>query len=294
MNNVKKYIIILSIIMISAVLIKNFADFSSVPELNEFEKEPTVLSIINSNGKFVFKKNKNQWLLNEEFQADKQLVNKIVNDLSKCNIESLISEKEYYSQYGLQKGAAAEVVLMNGKEVLRKIFIGKKAGSKKSVFARFENDLKGVYIVSGIESSDYTYAINKYRDKQMLTIDPKAVSEFSVKAKQNEFILLPEKDDKGGIKWEEKFIGKELDQKKVNTFLSAVLNLNAVSFTDKPNSEYAAYFEVKAFSKIIKIELYDKNSDDEYICKTSELPYYFTVPAFQAENMIKSLNDLLP
>lgn len=294
MNKVKRNILIIAVIMITAIIFKNFVSFDFLPDFEEFSGDPDYLKIEYAGEAVEFKKNNEIWTINSTYAADNSIVSKLINELNNANVENFISDNEYYSQYDLTDSTAVKIVLKSGEEYLRNLYIGKESSSKNSVYMRIAADeKKAVYLVSGINRTLFSNKVDYYRNKNMLNIPIADVSEIKARVKMNQYVLYPEKKTDASVEWKERRIGKQLDQVKVNDFINSVLKIEALSFLKDVSTSQIAYYEIKSDSRNVRIELYDQDANGQYICKVSDIPYVFTISSYQAEKMLKNLKDLL-
>lgn len=239
-------------------------------ELSKFDKENvSELTVENTDGKFVFKKNGTEWELTSggNFEIDTTNVNAIVVNAADLKAYKLIEENaSSLEKYGLENPYRITVKMSDGTETV--LEIGGMTPTKEAYYIK-KGDSKSVYVV-------YTYAgdlliatISELRNKHVFDVYSTDVIKFALD-RNGKRVFSAEKSKESGWMILEPIKGQS-NLVRLSTILDSFVRATAVEYIEENTPDLAKYgldnpkYVIEAATDKQKIKLFlGKESEAEY------------------------------
>ena len=277
-------------------------------------KDVTKIELASSNGNIILTKEGSDWKISpDKFLADSQKIKEMLTVMENLTLTELISESKNYKRYDLDPAKSIELKIWEKDDLRRQITIGKSANSFNHTFVKLPEN-EAVYQAKGDFRKKYDIEKGDFRDKLILSVEGKDVSEFEIQTNEihETFIkktVAPEtetdekKDANTPIpqiktEWIDSK-GKAADTAKISSFLSMFSNLKCDAFIEKKtkadfsNPAYTFTFKGdKAYTLFLYPESKIEN-ETYYPAISSESEYPFLFAKWQADNFIKKSMELV-
>jgi len=289
-----KIIVIVFVSLLVLVLISKISDhkkgnrtFKEV--LTEFDANQIskiqISNGVNKTNTIELSKNKDKWTIscnNKMFNADKQIVVSMINELNKIHPSSVAStKKDRWKKYQVDDSSATRVKLFAGNILKGDILAGKFSYSGRSgkSYIRIYGD-KTTYGVTGDQSSIIKRQPDSFKDKTVISSDKINWEKLTYSyPADSSFILV-----KNNNYWE--INGIKTDSIKTAGFLSSINYVRHYNMSKtapaKSSPDYELKIEGKNIAPII-IKGYDQNGT--FIVSSDENPGVF----FEGNDLKKKL-----
>ena len=128
------------------------------------------------------------WLLSPgDYPADVNLINAMIDTLTKLKITTLVSETRNYGRYELDEKQGIRVTAFQEDKVVRLLHIGKAAETRRHTHVRLSEDTN-VYHAQGNFRHDFDQTVASLRDKSVMAFDKDAVSEFVIETAERKIV----------------------------------------------------------------------------------------------------------
>lgn len=301
---------IIALLLIIIVVQKNIDIFSSgLPTFEKWNESIDEIVIKKSDSEIKLYKKNNKWVINDKaFIADKSTVEILEEKMKNLELVDLISKKKFYKRFDLSKDKAIAVTVKKANKKLREILIGKETSTGQQVYIKL-SDKPEVYLARGGLRNEFDKTVDSLRDKNIISLNSDAVETLAVNYKGKKYTLKKEsvikkevasdkkdkKENKKETTWKvENNKAVKLNQQNVKSLLSAFAVINADAFVENEKVSKRSLYSVaiKVLEKNITFDVIKKTKDDNYICRSSENPYIFTISKYKAESLMKTLKDL--
>jgi len=297
----------------------------SLPDISDIHKKDISKLEINipSEETLVLNKDDNKWMIaSRNYPADQGKVESMIDVIDELTLTALVSESENYSRYDLGDDKKINVNAWAKDTLIRSFDIGKAASTFRHTFVRIGED-KRVYHAQENFRGKFDISIEKLRDKTVLSFNETDIQKLSVVNQEKTLFLamnqIPvevgtdsgsqpgNKKDKEQDKekmtpeiqpvWQDQD-GNQTEKSKVDKLLSTLSRLTCESYiTGKEKKDFAdmkpIYIITLTGSEEYSLTLFEKADKDAtgYPAISSHNEYPFTLAGFQAENIMKGLED---
>ena len=299
---IKRKIILLSLIFIFAltfVIQSISAGKSSVKNIS-FSEEADSIEIVSKQETIKITKEESAYFISEKkYPAAENSAAKLFDSIKNIKVLGKATSTASDAQkYGLDEENRICVSAKNKDKLLQQIYIGKDTATGGQSYIQFAGK-DAIYIAAGSLHSDYSASTESLRNKSVYSLSSANIKAVSLTSAQGTFSLQKkEAKDAGESEWEllqnEAGVKGSLDQSKVNAWISQIARLSAQKWADdnKDTQEAVlASLTITSTEKTVTVKLFKEN--DEYLCKSSESPYYFYLADYNAEKINKDLSDLM-
>lgn len=314
MNIKKEYLILGALIVIlSTYLIfrnqnRSFYDLPKIPSINK--EDITKIEISEQGSSTSLTKKNNEWyILPDNYLADENKINNILNTIDNLSLTALVSESKNYTIYDLGDDKKITVKAWSSDGKLQREFdIGKTAKSYRHTHIKLPNDYR-VYHASTNIRPKFDQTMENLRDKIVLSFEKNEIKEilFITKGKIQKFIkkVFEKKDAKDASSepdkpaklsqpiWE--YIGKgNVDQKKLENLLDIVSKLKCEKYIYNKQKEDYRYPDLTLILKgneeyILSVFSNKDKKDKNQPCISSGSDQPFEIPDYQAKHFMESL-----
>ncbi len=262
--------------------------------------------------KVVLKKNEGDWSVegDEGYKTDSDILKKVIESVSELKLTTLVSKSKNYFKYELDEKRKINVKVFIANKMIREFDIGKIASTYDHTNVKIAKD-NNVYHSQGSLRSIFDKSLDDFRDKNVFTIDRSQTNKiiFIINNKEytfNKTVLAIKKGEDGkkdGDKSQKTVTewtlnGKKVDNSKVNSILSILMNIECDKY-DYSNSDVFSndpLFTLKLEGSVedyIKVYNLKNKDDDIYPVKTSQSKYNFYVKKYKIDNFFKTLKELI-
>jgi hypothetical protein len=282
-----------------------------IPEIDETKIES--IELIKDKQTINCFKNNGEWVVTKEkFSGNTRLIKEMIASIKNLTITTLISEKENFKRYDLDKTKSIKVIAKGENKVLREFTIGKAASTQKHTFITLK-DQKAIFHASGNLRRVFNKSIDNLRDKQIQDIDIEEIK--SIEIIKGDFKRLitrkelsktdaaaeteanTENSTKEKIQWQVKD-NADLKQESATSLVETLSDLQCASFLEGLNKTDFGK-KVPLLKIILKTEktfgftLFPKTEQDKYPGSSSQNKYLFLLHDYIADDIISEVNNLL-
>ncbi|MCK5311658.1 MAG: DUF4340 domain-containing protein [Desulfobacteraceae bacterium] len=280
------FLLLLAIIALSAYLFFQNKDQTGnlLPEIVKIdEAKIESIEIIKNNETINCFKDNDEWVVTQnKFPGNTGTFAEMIASINNLTITTLISEKENFKRYDLDKEKAIKVIAKGKDGILRKFSIGKTAPTQKHTFITLD-DKKEIFHATGNLRRLFNKSVDNLRDKQIQKFDPTTIKSMEL--------------SKGDFK-------KTLNKKDLseNDLLKTLADLRCSSYVEaQTNADFEN--KIPLLKIILKSEqtaeqtyvltLFPKTEHDKYIGLSSENKYVFLLEDYVADDIISNIDKLL-
>jgi hypothetical protein len=287
---------------------RSFYDLPDIPDI--VRENITKIEISKNDSKITLNKKNTAWhIAPEEYIADKDKINSMLDLIEKLSLTALVSESKNYDIYDLGNDKKITVKAWSSDGSLKREFdLGKTAESYRHTHVKLPQDYR-VYHASTNLRPKFDQPMEALRDKNVLSFDKNEIKKITLikQGKKYEFLKKdPEKTDdsnkpsdpKNTAKSVEpiwKYSGnKQVDQTKLESLLDVVSKLKCEKYIyNKQNND----FKRPVFTMILKgnqeyyLKIFDQKGKDDKNrpCTSSLSTQPFEIPDYQANHFMGSL-----
>ena len=314
----KEYLILLLIIVALSVYLfmrKEDRTLYELPVLPEISKKDiSKIEITKGKTSIVLTKKDDQWYIGaQQYPADKNKVNEMLDTNEKLKLTTLVSESKNYIRYDLTDEKKVNVKAWQGDTLIRNFDIGKAASSFRHTFVKLADDdrvfharenFRGKFdqsvdnlrekTVLSVQVSDIDQ-IHITKDQQSLTLNRTPVGEADKSQETDQAAASPSSIIKA--EWQTSD-GKIADKPALNRLLSSLTNLRCDKFIeDRKKEDFSAplYTVQLKGSKDYNLSIFAKLQDDDsdFPAISSENDYPFLLSKTKAESIMQDPINLL-
>jgi hypothetical protein len=253
-----------------------------------------------------------KWLIMpEQYPADSGMVDQIIDIVNNLSVTALVSESENYLRYELDEKNRIHVKAYTGDDKKREFYIGKTAPSFNHTFIRLEKDPR-VYHARDNFRAKFDQTADNFRDKTALSFNMNDIQEVIIEKEKRQLAFMKKQipieintnksksPDQKKILPETKTVwrdasGKNIEELKINNFLSALSGLRCKNYLtnntkeELKNSIFTAHLKgLKEYS--ITIFAIEKNKE-EYPATSSQNDYPFTIDKTTADSILSAFDE---
>lgn len=221
-------------------------------------------------------------------RADSQKVDTALNNLFEARrYQEVSSNKDKQADYEVRDSDFQLLLEGENGEKIAQAILGKYSGAGNASFIRLADD-SSVYAVKGFLRGDWNQDFDLYRDRTVLRIARENVREIRTSGK-SKFVL--KSDDKGNFALEP---ARATDKSRVNTYLADLTELTGVKFYKDAVPAAYGKISVQLSSNVTKeIEVFGPTKDQEFVAKSTDMPYPVTIARSKVEFLFPKMDDLL-
>ncbi|MGC6436313.1 MAG: DUF4340 domain-containing protein [Verrucomicrobiales bacterium] len=219
--------------------------------------------ILSTNGtKIVLARNNDEiWEITEPIQdrADSNIVTKILETITTLKKFEIKEDDTQGKDMGIDDGAVSLEIFQNN-EYTGKVTFGDETGLSGTVYANWSSDKVNDSFFCWAEARDeIDISFDKLRDPQLVKSLIEEIQEIEVSDETGSSLSVIRKSEKSD--WIiDKPLNTGTDSKRINEWLSNIVNLTSQNFIDNSESITASYFN--SIYKSIKVKRFD---NDEFI-----------------------------
>ncbi len=315
MKRQKEYMVLIAVILILVVVLiistgRNKMSYK-LPKLDKIDTDAvTQIEINKGDESILLERNQGDWLIMpEEFIADHNKVDDMLDVIGNLTLTELVSDKENYERYELDKEKRIHIKAFDKENILREFYIGKVSSTYSHTYVLMADDTN---VYNANESFRSTFEQNEsgLRDKSVMEFITEEITGLVLKGEFGTLELrrdiIPASPDQEqeepetSTGEEEAWLtqtGKKADKSEIDTLLSKLSALNCDSFLDekeKESLESPVYTLTAKGAKDYELKIYEKGeAEEEYRAVSSENKYPFLLTKWTAESLMKKPEDLL-
>ena len=318
MNIKKEYFILVAIILVLSLYIilhKRDKSHYRLPEPPKvMQKEISRIEITSKDAAVVLKKKDNGWeILPQGYSADANKVRNMLDIIEKLILTALVSESKNYERYDLDEDEKLVVKAWAGDTLRREFEIGKAATTFRHTFVKLSDDHR-VYHARGNFRNRFDLGVDSLRDKTVLAFDAAEIQEMRF-SKEGQSLVFTRKQVPVEINSSQKektqssqapkeqatwlsTNGKRGDESQLDRILTTLADLRCERYLDDRKKEdlsdpiYTIQLTgVKKYS--LSLFAKDDEKSNSYPAISSENEYPFSLPSWQAKDILKDPAELL-
>lgn len=314
----KEYLILLLIIVALSVYLfmrKEDRTLYELPVLPEISKKDiSKIEITKGETAIVLNKKDDQWYIgSQQYPADKDKINEILDVCERLTLTALVSESENYSRYDLTNEKKLNVKAWQNDTLKRNFDVGKAAPSFRHTFVKLADDDRVFHARDNFRNK-FDQSVDNLREKTVLSFQIADINQVQITKDQQSLILTrtpiaedetpqktdqPEASTSPPIKTEwQSADGKMADKSGLNRLLSSLSNLRCDKFIDDRKKEdfTAPLYKVQLKGvRDYNLSIFAKVKDDDpsYPAISSENDYPFLLSKATAESIMQDPDKLL-
>ena len=282
----RKAIYLILIIALSLMLlVQRIGGGSTVPALPVFDGEVVSLVIEGPRETLNLRTDGGEWLIGEErFPADSGKVITLIKKITDLRLLERVGSSGYLEPYQLSDGEVLRVTITTAGDLARTVLLGKASPTGRQTYVRFP-DKNEVLLAAGTLRRDFEVEIDDLRNKEILTVRADTIRRLVVTVPPAPGLELYREGDTWATPTEE-----TPDTEKVEAYLRNLTTLIASGFPRDAvdTGELLLHIELETEEGDQFVEIIGESPDGEYLARSSETPYIFTVAGFKGEQLIES------
>jgi len=267
---------------------KNITDFNTV--------DAVALDFEYKNNSYSFVKRDKDWYMEKPIKslAKESVIEALLSDISGLEAKAFVENKESadINKYNFNKPELKLTIKLKDNK-----FIDIKISNKDDKYYIISNTKQNICEISKDILNGLKDNVKDYRENKVAKFFTYSVKELELSYNKFNINLIKDKEDN----WKLKDNNKEIDNSKINDFLSAIESLEAEDFIDnKKDFNFVYKIKMKVEddedeNKLINIELRLTNPfNGEYIfAKNDKVNYILKIKNKDKDKFIKSLKDIL-
>lgn len=321
----KEYVILTAIILVLlAYLIvgtgKNKMSYE-VPRLKSIPSgEIDKIEITQSSGTITLSGKGETWsIIPQEYRADPIKVEDMLDTIENLTLSELAAEKQDDHRYDLTEDKRINVKAFKGSELLREFDIGKTPSTYRHTFVRIKDDTR-VYYARESFRSNFAHEIKDLRNKVVMEFDKNEISGVNIEqegtayefTKQLIAITPPPETEKAEAEEktepespapteEEAWVlpdGSHAEKSALDSIISDLADLRCDEFLEgqsRDDLKDPIYTVTAKGGKDYTLQIFAKQEEEggKYPAVSSENPYPFLLPVYQAEQIMKKPDELI-
>jgi hypothetical protein len=303
-------VVIIAALVLYLSLKDNNKTHYSLPSIEPVEKSEISKIIIGTPDTIItlIEQDNNWKLIPQNHKADKQKVDRFLNEFSNFTLTAMVSESKLYSHYGLDDDSKISVQAYSDGNIKRDFYIGKTASTNRHSFVMFKDNTK-VYEAKNNIRNIFDTTIDELRDKGVLSFETTEITKLSVTSgdKSIEFVksAVPQPVTPG--KQEDKapqppeIIWKTTDDKIAKTetikrIFNTLSKLQCSGYIEgKTKSDFTdpVYTITVEGNETYSVAIFQKQDDKQYPAISSGSDYPFLLPEWKAEQIMKKPEEIV-
>jgi len=314
----KEYGILIAVICILVIVLILGTDRNKMsyelPKLDKIESDLiTRLEINHPEESILIKKSQDKWkIMPQGYAADPNKINDMLDVIGNLTLTELVSDKENYSRYELDKDNRIQIKAFNDGELIREFYIGKASPTYSHTYVRMASG-SDVFHARDSFRSTFEQNVSGLRDKLVMEFVKQEITGMVFKGDFGSLELnkeisqvepdakeQPQEDKEISPSEEEIWItpdGTKAETSEINSLLSKLSSLKCDSYLEeeeKSKLQDPIYTVTARGAKDYKLRIYqNKKEEDEYPALSSENGYPFLLTKYTAESLIKKPEELL-
>jgi hypothetical protein len=309
----KEYIglaVIIAVLVLYLVLRNSDKTHYTLPGIGPLKKSEITKIVIKTDGaEITLIEHEGDWKLSpQNYTADKQKVDRFLNEFSNFTLTAMVSESKIYSRYGLEENNKISVKAFSNDNIKRDFHIGKTASTNRHSFVMFEGDTK-VYEARNNIRTIFKTTIDELRDKSVLTFETSAITKISLVSEAKllafEKTVVPQPVMPGDQ--EEKIPGNPDIIWRTTKGKTAKAELLKQIFGTLSKLQCSGYIEGKTKSDFTEpvysvsiegnetysLSIFQKQDDNTYPAISSGSDYPFLLKEWKAKQIMKAPDELI-
>lgn len=265
------------------------------------------------NGRLVLERKDKTWNMVEpiKFPADKSKSDQAVRVLSEARVTDLIADRpEAEADFGLTSATATSVLVKGSKGKHLQLTLGKTNEAMTHTFARLPGR-KEIYQVYGDLISPLRMPAADWRSLQIFDLETDVVRGVNISQGKKSLAFARKEEVQQGIVgqtpkgvtptalpsrsvWKAEGVEKNLDDTKVNPYLSTLTRLNAMKIAEQGSmvSKPLASLSFKTLTGEFGLEFLEfRKADKRYLVRKTGDKTVYELDEYQAKNLLKELKD---
>ncbi len=311
----KEYLLLVVAIVVLAGLLayqKKGKTNYQLPQLKPIDASVNRLVVKEADRETELRQVDGRWVVGPKaYRADNSRAARMVDEIRNLQLVALISEKENYQLYELNRKKRFTVKLYHDQNLLREVMVGKNSSSLRQTYVMLKDDPK-VYQALGNLRSNLFSKIDDLRDKEILKITSKVqksldkilIERVSEGKKESLEIVKVKVAEKGGdksraqekptpvSKWQLKS-GAPVVETSVSALLESLSGLKCTKYLEDVNPDefqHPAYRVTVSGADSEFFLSFLEPEKDEYRAFSSQAEQPFLLPAWQAKKIVKDFS----
>jgi len=316
---IRKEAVILGIVIVvlSLYLIFNKTD-RSLYDLPHIEPVPvseiSKISMDSSEGSILFVQKAGEWVVNEEaFPGDKNTINQVAEIIANLSMTTLISESKNYGRYDLGPDHKISVKAWAGDTLVREFDVGKAASGHRHTYVKLAGNYR-VYHARESFRNRMQGKTGKFRDKSVMSFEADQIQQVQLSKKDEQGVFTKKETLEASGKtatdgeplemketqpvWENA-AGDVVKDNILTKLLGDLSSLKCSAFIeDRKKADFKDPIVTVAFkgSEEFSISIFERLEEgaSQYPAISSQNDYAFYLPKWQADQVVKTLDDIVP
>jgi hypothetical protein len=314
----KEYLILLLIIVVLSAYLslrkkdRTLYELPILPGVSK--KDISKMEITKGKTSIVLNKKDDQWYIgSQQYPADKNKVNEMLDAGEKLTLTALVSESKDYIRYDLTDEKKINVKAWQADTLKRNFDVGKAASSFRHTFVKLADDHRVFHARENFRNK-FDQSVDNLREKTVLSVQVADIAQIHITKEEKSLTLnrtpvaeaeKPQETDQAAaspsptIKAEwQTADGKIADKPGLNRLLSSLTNLRCDKFIeDRKKEDFTAplYNVQLKGAKDYHLSIFAKLKDDDpdFPAVSSENDYPFLLSKAIADNIMQDPDKLL-
>jgi hypothetical protein len=314
----KEYLILLLIIVALSVYLfmrKEDRTLYELPVLPGISKKDiSKIEITKGQTSLVLNKKDDQWVIGaQQYPADKNKINEMLDASEKLTLTALVSESKNYIRYDLTDEKKINVKAWQADTLKRNFDIGNAASSFRHTFVKLADDDRVFHARENFRNK-FDQSVDNLREKTVFSVQVSDIDQIRITKDQQSLTLnrtpvgeadKPQETDQAAAstsptinaEWQTAD-GKIADKPTLNRLLSSLTNLRCDKFIeDRKKEDFTAplYTVQLKGAKDYNLSIFAKLKDDDpdFPAISSENDYPFLLSKANAESIMQDPDKLL-
>ena len=314
----KEYLILLLIIVALSVYLfirKEDRTLYELPVLPGISKKDiSKIEITKGKTSIVLNKKDDQWYIgSQQYPADKDKVNEMLDAIEQLTLTALVSESKNYIRYDLTDETKINAKAWQADTLKRNFDVGKAASSFRHTFVKLADDDRVFHARENFRNK-FDQSVDNLREKTVFSVQVSDINQIHITKDQQSLTLnrtpigeadKPQETDQAAAspsptikaEWQTSD-GKIADRSALNRLLSSLTNLRCDKFIDDRKKEdfTAPLYTVQLKgAKDYNLSIFAKLQEDDpdFPAISSENDYPFLLSKAKAENIMQHPDKLL-
>jgi len=316
---IRKEAVILGVVIVvlSLYLVFNKSD-RSLYDLPHIEPAPlseiSKISMDSSEGSILLIQKAGEWTVNQEaYPGDKNTIKQVAEIIANLTMTTLISESKNYERYDLGPDHKIIVKAWAGDTLVREFDVGKAASGHRHTYVKLAGNHR-VYHAGESFRNRMQGKADKFRDKAVMTFEPDQIQQIQLSKKDAQSVFTKQKTEEAPDKtpaddeplemektkpvWKNA-AGDVVKDNKLTKLLGDLSSLKCSAFIeDRKKSDFKDPMVTVTFkgSEEFSLSIFEQSEKNTsgYPAISSQNDYTFFLPKWQADQVIKAFDDIVP
>jgi hypothetical protein len=316
---IRKEAVILGVVIVvlSLYLIFNKSDRSlyDLPNIKPVPvSEISKISMDSSEGSILLIQKAGEWVVNQEaYPGDKNTIKQVAEIISNLSMTTLISESENYERYDLDPDHKIIVKAWAGDTLVREFDVGKAASGHRHTYVKLAGNHR-VYHAGESFRNRMQGKADKFRDKAVMSFEPDQIQQIQLSKKDEQSVFIKEKTpevsnktptDGEPLEMEEakpvwkNAAGDVVKDNKLTKLIGDLSSLKCSAFIeDREKTDFKDPIVTVTLkgSEEFSLSIFERSEKgaSRYPAISSQNDYAFFLPKWQADQVVKALDDIVP